>query len=162
MCVRSRSNTPHLPSNNSTSIPSLSILIGKGWLSSKNEKSMLSYIAKERLMIKQYFILQFNIYGYFQCSVTVFYFINFKQWIFSHIIRTKKIFEDTASFSPGASDDKESACSVGDLGLNIGLGRSPGERNGYPLQYCCRENSMDRGAWWATVHGVTVRQNWVT
>ena len=36
-----------------------------------------------------------------------------------------------------------------------GLGRSPGEGNGYPLQYSCLENPMDRGAWWATVHGVT-------
>ena len=35
-----------------------------------------------------------------------------------------------------------------------GLGRSPGEGNGNPLQYCCLENSMDRGAWWATVHGI--------
>ena len=43
---------------------------------------------------------------------------------------------------------------AGDLGSTPGLGRSPGEGNGYPLQYSCLENSMDRGAWWATVHGV--------
>ena len=49
---------------------------------------------------------------------------------------------------------KESACSTGDLGLTPGLGRSPGEGNGYPLQYFCLENPMDRGAWWAIVHGV--------
>ena len=55
---------------------------------------------------------------------------------------------------PGGSDDKESACSVGDLGSIPELGRSPGEGNGYPFQYSCLENSMDRGAWWATVHGV--------
>ena len=54
----------------------------------------------------------------------------------------------------GGSDGKESASSVGDLGLNPGLGRFPGEGNGYPLQYLCLENSMDRGAWWAIVHGV--------
>ena len=59
---------------------------------------------------------------------------------------------------PGGSDGKESACSVGDLGLIPGLGRSPGEENGYPLQYSCLENSMDTGAWQATVHGVT--KNW--
>ena len=41
---------------------------------------------------------------------------------------------------------KESACNVGGLGLTPGLGRSPGEANGIPLQYCCLENSMDRGA----------------
>ena len=55
---------------------------------------------------------------------------------------------------PGGSDCKESACNAGDLGLIPGLGRSPGEGNGNTLQYSCLENSMDRGAWWATVHGV--------
>ena len=50
---------------------------------------------------------------------------------------------------------KESACNAGDLGLIPGLGRSPGEGYGYPLQYSCLENPMDRRAWQATVHGVT-------
>ena len=54
---------------------------------------------------------------------------------------------------PGGSDGKESACNE-DLGSIPGLGRSPGEGNGYPLQYSCLENFMDRGAWQATVHGV--------
>ena len=40
----------------------------------------------------------------------------------------------------------------------LGLGRSPGEGNGYPLRYSCLGNSMDRGAWWATVHRVTKSQ----
>ena len=58
---------------------------------------------------------------------------------------------------------KESACIAGDLGLIPGLGRSPGEGNGNPLQYSCLENPMDRGAWWATVHGVArVRHDLVT
>ena len=56
---------------------------------------------------------------------------------------------------PGGSDNKASACNAGDPGLIPGLGGSPGEGNGYPLQYSCLENSMDRGAWLATVHGVT-------
>ena len=56
---------------------------------------------------------------------------------------------------PGGSDGKESSCNAGELGLIPGLGRSPGEGNVYPLQYTCLENSMDRGAWRATVHGVT-------
>ena len=56
---------------------------------------------------------------------------------------------------PGGSDSRESACNAGDLGSIPGLGRSPGEGNGNPLQYSCLENSIDRGAWWATVHGVT-------
>ena len=43
---------------------------------------------------------------------------------------------------------------AGDLGLISGLGRSPAEGNGNPLQYSCLENPRDRGAWWATVHGV--------
>ena len=51
-------------------------------------------------------------------------------------------------------EDKESACNEGDLGLIPGLGRSPGEGNGTPLQYSCLENPMDRGAWQTTVHGV--------
>ena len=55
---------------------------------------------------------------------------------------------------PGGSDGKESACNAGDPGWNPGLRRSPGEGNDYPLQSSCLENSMDRGAWRATVHGV--------
>ena len=55
---------------------------------------------------------------------------------------------------PGDSDSKKSVCNAGDLGLIAGLGRSPGEWNGYPLQYSGLENFMDRGAWWAIVHGV--------
>ena len=55
---------------------------------------------------------------------------------------------------PHSSVSKESACIAGDLGLTPQLGRSPGERNGNPLQYSCLENPMDRGAWRATVHGV--------
>ena len=55
----------------------------------------------------------------------------------------------------GASDGNEFACSAGDPGLIPVLGRSSGEGNGYPLHYSYLENSMDRGAQWATVHGVT-------
>ena len=56
---------------------------------------------------------------------------------------------------PGGSEVKASACNEGDLGLIPGSGRSPGEGNGNPLQHSCLENSMNGGAWWATVHGVT-------
>ena len=56
------------------------------------------------------------------------------------------------------TDIKASACNVGDLGSIPGLGRSPGEVNGNPLQYSCLENSMDDGAWQATVHGITKSQ----
>jgi len=54
---------------------------------------------------------------------------------------------------PGGSDGKESACNVGDPGSIPGSGRSPAEGNSNPLQYSCLGNSMDRGDWWATVHG---------
>ena len=59
---------------------------------------------------------------------------------------------------PGGSDGKESAYIAGDLGSIPGLGRSPGEGNANPLQYSCLENPMDRGAWWATVLGITKSQ----
>ena len=59
---------------------------------------------------------------------------------------------------PDGSEVKEPACNVGDMGSILGLGRSPGEGNGYPLQYSYLENPMDRGAWWATVHGVAKSQ----
>ena len=56
---------------------------------------------------------------------------------------------------PCSSDGKEPVCNAGDLGSIPGSGRSPGEGNGNPLQYSCLENPMDKGVWWATVHGVT-------
>ena len=52
----------------------------------------------------------------------------------------------------GSSDGKETAQNTGDRDSIPGLGRSHGEGNGYPLQYSCLENSIDREAWWATVH----------
>ena len=64
---------------------------------------------------------------------------------------------------PCSSVGKESASSAGDLGSIPGSERSPGEGNGNPLQYSCLENPMDRGAWQATVHGVTrVKHNLAT
>ena len=59
---------------------------------------------------------------------------------------------------PGGSDSKESACNVEDLGLIPKSGRLPGEGNGKPLQYSGLENSIDRGAKQAPVHGIT--KNW--
>ena len=60
--------------------------------------------------------------------------------------------------SLAAQTEKESACNAEDLGLIPGLGRTTGEGNGYPLQYSCLENSMDRGTLWAILHGVTKSQ----
>ena len=58
----------------------------------------------------------------------------------------------------GGLNGKESAFNVRDLGLITGLGRCPGEGSGYSLQYSCLENSMDKGAWQATVLGVANSQ----
>ena len=63
---------------------------------------------------------------------------------------------------PDGSDGKVSACNAGDPGSIPGLGRSPGEGNGNPFQYCCLENSMDWGAWWAIVHGVAESRTWLS
>ena len=71
---------------------------------------------------------------------------------FGHMANLKQLPFSSLGF-PGGSDSKESTCNAGDLGLIPESGRSPGIGNGYPLKYCL-ENSMDRGAWWATVHGV--------
>ena len=70
----------------------------------------------------------------------------------------------TTRDSPGGSEGKASARNVGDLSLIPGLGRSPGEESGNPLQYSCLENPMDRGgAWWATVHRISKSwHNWAT
>ena len=67
------------------------------------------------------------------------------------------IFLKTTGF-PDGSDSKKSACNAGDVGSVPGLGRSPGEGNGSPLQYSCLKSPMDRGAWRVTVHGIAESQ----
>ena len=67
--------------------------------------------------------------------------------------KKKGVFGQSSGF-PGGSEGIASACNAGDTGSIPGSGRSPAEGNGNPLQYSCLENPMDRGAWWATVHGV--------
>ena len=63
---------------------------------------------------------------------------------------------------PGGSDGKEFACNAGHLGSIPGVGRSPGGGNGYPLQYLCLENPVDRETWWATVHEPTKIRTWLS
>ena len=62
--------------------------------------------------------------------------------------------DSLGTYTYSGSDGKGTACNAGDKGSIPGLGRYPGEGNGNSLQYSCLENSMDRGAWWDTVHGV--------
>ena len=85
-----------------------------------------------------------------------------------HYITFLKSQKSMASYSkqkegfPGGSKGKESACNAGDSGSVPDSGRSPGEGNGYPLQYSYLENSMDRGAWWAIVHGIAKSRTQLT
>ena len=58
--------------------------------------------------------------------------------------------------------DKESSCQAGDVSSTPGSRRSPGEGNGNQLQYSCLRNPLDRGTWWATVHGVTKSWTWLS
>ena len=62
------------------------------------------------------------------------------------------------SVFPGSFMVRNSPANAGDTGSIPGSERSPGEGNGNPLQYSCLENSMKRGTWWDTVHGVTKSQ----
>ena len=84
-----------------------------------------------------------------------------KIWLYHRKKRIRGRFQWKGGF-PGGSDGKESIWNAGDLGSIPGLGRSPGEGNGYPLQYSDLENSMDRGAWQAIVHGVAKSQTWLS
>ena len=75
-----------------------------------------------------------------------------------HVPGKKKATSEGYKGFPVGSIGKESACNVRDPSLILRLRRSLEEGNGYPLQYSCLENSMDRGAWWSTVHGVAKSQ----
>ena len=81
----------------------------------------------------------------FHCKVT-----DFEDCFLIYFMHSKPLLD-----FPGGSDGKDSACNVGDPGLIPGSGRYPGVGNGYPHQYSCLENSMNRGALWAAVHAVT-------
>ena len=62
---------------------------------------------------------------------------------------------------PGVLVIKNPHAIAGDMGWISGLGRFPGEGNGNPLQYSCLDNPMDRGPWWATVHGIAESRTWL-
>ena len=102
-------------------------------------------------------------WGHHLCSSYIYIYIhkyiNKQIYIYLYIyIYTFIYFYLTVQGFPDGSDGQESACNAGDPSSIPESGRSPGEGNGNPLQYSCLENSMDRGAWQATVHGVAKSQ----
>ena len=70
-----------------------------------------------------------------------------KSKTYLHSVLTHCVLRSQLNVYPDGSDGKEAACNAGDPGSIPGLGRCPGEGNGYPFQYSCLENPMDRGAW---------------
>ena len=91
-----------------------------------------------------------NCYSSIYSSNKHFWYLLYTKWkLLSHVWLCVSI---------AVSDGKESGCNLGDPGMILGLGRFPGKGNGYPLQFSCLENSMDKGAPRATVHGVTKSQ----
>ena len=83
------------------------------------------------------------------------------EWMNEWVSSLRRNFSSLLRTSLVAQMVKASAYNAGDLGLIPGLGRSTGDGNGNPLQYSCLKNLMDRGAWWATVHGVAKSQTWL-
>ena len=81
----------------------------------------------------------------------------FPHWLYQFTL--SPIVYKSSLFSIGGSDVKESTCNAEDPCSISGLGISPGEGNGHPLQYSYLGNLMDRGAWWTTIHGVTKEQD---
>ena len=86
------------------------------------------------------------------------------QWLraFWDLLWTVILVQPVSPGFAGGSDGKESACNTGDPGSIPGPGTSPWEGNGNPLQYSRLENSMDRGAWQATVYGVAKSWTWLS
>ena len=81
--------------------------------------------------------------------------------LFADVIVSEIIWKERGQYPlgfPGSSEGKVSACNVRDPGSIPWLERTPEEGNDNPLQYTCLENSIDGGAWWATVHGITKSQ----
>ena len=83
-------------------------------------------------------------------------------WVISKQAYKRKGVDTEIWSFPCSSVGKESVCNAGDLGLIPGSERSPGEGNGNPLQFCCLENPMDRGAWQDIVHGVSNSWTWLS
>ena len=120
-----------------------------------NSSYIPSFNIQSLLTVVIYHHLTYNLYLCFlSCSKKCLHCSNKQLLFFSnlHFLHCSRFF--LLWGFPSGSDSKEFACNAGDLGPIPGLKRFPGERNDNPLQYSCLENSMDRGAWQATVHGV--------
>ena len=89
------------------------------------------------------------------CLTFLFFFLSMKIFFIFFLQQCLDVSLNWLLGFPGGSDDEESTCNAGDQGLIPGSRRSPGGGHGYPPHHSCLENSMDRGAWQATVHGVT-------
>ena len=116
---------------------------------------------KGKYILRARFSVIFNPFGsHIQAHILECLMLYLKKWLDQCLIdkslrNLKETFSTALSGYPGGSVNKESSCNAGDLSLIPELRRSLGKGNGYLLQYSCLENPMDRGAWQATVHGVT-------
>ena len=129
---------------------SLTILCPFSWLPPKSgyrsvptQEFFVLYYSQNQNRPTSHFILFSNLH--------LCHFKNIVKW--NHLVCN--ILKLPFKIFPGGSDGEESTCIVGGPGSISGSGRSPGGLKGYPLQSSCLENPMDRGAWWATIHGVT-------
>ena len=95
-------------------------------------------------IIRSVFIFNFIIQGSHKINCKYIMYIKIKKHIKTIIYMELSLLSYEVLDFPGCSDCKKPASNTGDSGLIPGLGRSPGEKNGYPLQYSCLENSMDR------------------
>ena len=118
---------------------------GAPWMTIRNISSCTSHLCS--LSLTCFLLLSAD---FFSCVLTCVFVFGCSGSLF-----LSRLFSVCFLGFPGGAEVKASACNVGDLGSIPGLGRSPGEGNGNPLQYSCLVNPMDGGAWWATVHGVT-------
>ena len=138
----------------------LSTVKNKWWKSLKTLQA-LSW-NNHQLYLHSFFLVMitFNSFSFFfPINISIYLHIS-KQWAYAVILDSSVVYvihsPPTVVFGlPCPSDSKESACNVGDVSLIPGLGRSPREGKGYPLQYSCLEISVDRGGSWVIFHGVT-------
>ena len=129
------------------------------------------WVTNTHLQVNIQFFLMFNILDIRHILVALSFLLKFYLHFFvfglhcCHFFLFKYIFVfccQTLLDFLGGSDDQESACNAGDLSSILVLGRLPGEGNGNLLQYSRLGNPMDRGAWWATDHGVAKSWTWLS